>query len=135
MSSTETRPRTPAELRKFGFTMAGAFAVLAGIAWWRHAGTLPWFAGIALAFFVLGGIAPRALRPVEYGWMRMAAVLGTIMTHLLLTLMFYVVITPIGLLKRLFSGDSLGRQPDPRQETYWVPVRADGSANRPDKPF
>lgn len=136
MSWTEGgAPKSRAELRRFGYVMAGGFAFFAAIAWWRESGLLPYLIGIATAFALLALVAPALLRRVEIVWMRFALVLGTIMTHVLLTVVFYLVITPIGLVKRLVSGDSLGKKPDPSLQTYWVTIAPDGPASRPDKPF
>jgi len=67
--------------------------------------------------------------------MAIARVLQTVMTALILTLTFFLVMTPIGLLVRLTGKDLLGLKGDPEIESYWVPVEHDGPASRPDKPY
>lgn len=121
-------------LRKFGFVMAGALGVLGGIAAWRGR-TIAWALLVAAAVFLLTALArPRALRGVERVWMRFAEFLGRIMTLVLLTVTYVLVITPIGVVRRLLRKDSLGLQFDSTATTYWVPVDPEG-ANRPDKPY
>lgn len=133
MHSTERTVKSKAELRRYGLIMAGALGAFALLAWWRQHGALPWLAGASLLFATFALVAPAALRPVEAIWMRVGEVLGNAMSMVLLTLLFFLLITPIGLLVRLFSGDTLGRKPDPSLATYWIP-RGD-TVSRPDRPF
>jgi len=49
--------------------------------------------------------------------------------------MFFLVITPVGLVRRIFTRDSFGKTPRPDMTTYWVAVGPDGPADRPEKPF
>lgn len=129
------KPRTAKELRRFGVVMAVAFAVLSGIFLWHEKVWATWLFWPSGGFLVLGLVAPRALGPVEMVWMAFAEVLGRIVTTLILTITFFLVITPLGFLVRLMSRDSFGRHPDRNATTYWVPVDPDGPISRPDKPF
>ncbi len=122
-------------LRKFGFVMAVALGLFGALFVWRGK---PW--GIytlyaAGAFLTLGLVVPRILAPIEKGWMALARVLQTVMTAIILTLMFFLVMTPIGLFLRLTGKDLLGMKGDPEIDSYWVPVEPDGPASRPDKPY
>ena len=69
------------------------------------------------------------LKKLYRGWMRFAVILGTIMTRVLLTLVFVLVVTPIGLILRLVGKDPMHRKPDPSKETYWI--RREAEANDP----
>lgn len=123
-------------LRSFGLVMAVALGIFGSLAvFWRgHAwGEYLWYAGGA--FLLLGLLAPRLLAPIERVWMAFAVVLGTVMTTIILTLTFFVVMTPMGLLLRLTGKDLLGLEGDPEIDSYWVPVDADGPASRPDQPY
>jgi len=123
------------ELRKFGLVMAVAFGIFGALFVWREK---PWgiyTLYVAAAFLVLGLVAPKLLGPIEKAWMALARVLQTVMTAIILTLMFFLVMTPIGLFIRLTGKDLLGMKGDPEIESYWVPVEHDGPATRPDKPY
>ena len=96
-----THPKSPQELRKFGLVMMGAFGLLGALAWWKDGWTAPYLLGLAAFFGVMGLIAPRALRPIEKAWMKLALVLSAVMTRVILTLAFVLVITPFGLVLRL----------------------------------
>lgn len=123
------------ELRKFGFVMAVAFGIFGALFVWRDKPWGMYTLYVAGAFLALALIAPRALGPIEKGWMALARVLQTVMTAVILTLTFFLVMTPMGLLLRLAGKDLLGMKGDPSIETYWEPVDPDGPASRPDKPY
>jgi hypothetical protein len=67
--------------------------------------------------------------------MKIARALGVVMTTIILTLTFFLVMTPMGLLLRLMGKDLLGMRGDPAIASYWTPVEEDGPCSRPDKPY
>ncbi|TMB98395.1 MAG: hypothetical protein E6J42_06180 [Chloroflexi bacterium] len=123
------------ELRRFGLTTAAALLILGLFLVWRRrgVGVILMVTAVVLALVAVG--APSNLGRVERIWMKMTDVLSTVATTIVLTLTFFVVITPVGLLVRLFSGNGMGLKIDRRRATYWEQVDADGPATRPDKPF
>jgi len=127
--------QTKRELRKFGLTMACAFAVFGGLFLWRAKPVWPYLFGVAAFFLIFGLLIPKALAPVEWAWMKMAHLLGQVMTRVILSLAFYLAVTPLGLIMKLFGKDMLHRQFDKSASTYWVPVDPDGPTSRPDKPY
>ena len=99
------------DLRRFGLLLAAVGAMVAGVAWYRHA--LPaafWAIGIAGCSLALALVWPPALRPLHAGWMLVARALGFVNSHLLLALVFYLVFTPVGLAMRLLGRDPLERR-------------------------
>ena len=122
-------------LRKFGLVMAAALAVVGGVLAWRGRAAAPYVWGVSVLFLALGLLRPVWLGIIEPAWMKLAEVMGAVMSRVILTLAFILVITPLGILRRLFHGDWLGLQLDPKAETYWVPVERDGPTSRPDKPY
>lgn len=108
------------ELRKFGLTVGTAFVVLGTISWWRGHALPPrvmWT--VAAALIATGVVAPVALGPVQRAWMGFATVLGHVNTRVILTVVFYVVITPVGLLLRLFR-DPLDRSLHDGRGSNWT---------------
>ncbi len=75
---------------------------------------------------VFGVVWPRALKWVYIAWMSAAFVLGFVMAHVILTLLFFLVITPTGLVARLTGKDFLSLKLDRAAKSYWLP--------RPQKP-
>lgn len=111
----------PAELRKFGLSVGGVFAVLGLFFWWRHKGFYPYFAWPGGVLLVVGVILPRALKWIYVAWMSVAFGLGFIMAHVILTFFFYLVMTPIGLVARLTGKDFLSLKLDQTARSYWLP--------------
>ena len=122
-------------LRSFGLVMAVALSAFGGFFLWRGREWGLYVIAVGAVFLVAGLLLPRALRPIERVWMGLAMVMGAIMTRVILTLTFFVVMTPMGLLVRLLGKDLLAMKADPSAETYWAPVEPDGPCSRPDKPY
>jgi hypothetical protein len=97
------------------------FLLLAAVSWWRGHVTPPLvLGGVGAALVLPALLVPRVLGPVEHAWMAMAAVLGAVNTRILLTLVYVVVVTPIGWIRRL-GGDPLERGLGSDAPTHWVP--------------
>ncbi|HJO05460.1 MAG TPA: SxtJ family membrane protein [Acidobacteriota bacterium] len=129
------RQTDASQLRKFGIVMAVAFASVGSLLLWRERPAGPYLLYVGAAFLVTGLVVPRVLAPIERLWMALARVLQVVMTTLILTLTFFVVMTPMGFLLRLSGKDLLDKRRDPDAESYWVPVDPDGPVARPDKPY
>ena len=67
--------------------------------------------------------------------MKFAEIMGAIMTRVILTITFFLIVTPIGFIMRLAGKDSLGLRKNADASTFWIPVEPDGPGTRPDKPF
>lgn len=124
------------ELRDFGLITGALLAFLFGL-------LLPWFKGYRFPFWpwifcaALCGPAllhPRALKYPYAAWKRFGSALGWINSRVILTAIFLLVIVPIGLLLRLFTGDPMERKFDPDVPSYRVPSRRP-SANSMERPF
>lgn len=109
------------DLRKFGLVVGGVFAALGLLFLLRHKAAGPYLLLPGGLLMLVGLILPRALRPVYLGWMSVAFVLGFVMAHVILTLFFFFVITPIGLLARLAGKDFLSLKLDRAAQSYWIP--------------
>ena len=106
--------------RNFGLVVGGVFAALGG--WWLYRGKFPSLAPYVLglgALLVLFGLAyPRALVIPNRLWMGLAAAMSFVMTRVILAIIFFLMVVPIGLLRKLMGGDPLGRRAAPT-ESYW----------------
>jgi hypothetical protein len=112
--------RSLRELRRFGLTVGGAFLVLALISAWRGHWLPPRVLGTAGALLVVGGVAaPRLLAPVERGWMRFAEGLGRVNTRIILALLYWLVITPVGIVRRWLA-DPLDRRMRDGRPSVWI---------------
>lgn len=103
---------TPREGRKFAFTLAIAFGLLATLIWWRGGHLAVIILGAIASAFALGGlVVPGRLGPVHRAWMGFAHAISKVTTPIFMGLVYFVVITPAGLLRRLFAGSPISRQP------------------------
>lgn len=108
--------------RSFGLVFAAVFTIIGGAKAW--AGDPPvwigaWFAGAA-AFLLVALIVPRILHPLNILWFRFGTLLHRVVSPAIMGLMFYVAITPVGLLMRVFGKRPLNLAFDPQAETYWI---------------
>lgn len=107
------------EQRNFGLLMAAAISLIGVFRWW-HRGVLPiGFFIVAAVFAFLGIVFPRALKPVLVVWLGFAERLNQLVTYVLLTLVFFVLIVPTRLVFGVLGHDPLKRHWDPDASTYW----------------
>lgn len=108
------------EIRKFGLIALIFFGCLCmlGIIYKKPAPAYL-FGGLALLGFGFT-VIPAQLKPVYAAWLKVAYVIGKIITILMLTLAYYTVLTPSALLKRIFGGIPLSTKQDKNIKSYWV---------------
>jgi hypothetical protein len=108
--------------REFGLVVGGVFVLLGG--WWFYRGKFVSATQVVLPLgallVILGLVWARALVLPSRAWMLLAEALSFITTRIILALVFFLVVTPIGFVKRLSGWDPLGRR-GPRSESYWKP--------------
>jgi hypothetical protein len=121
-------------LRQFGWIALVGFGILAAFAWHEIlifsmglgsaregvAGTL---GGLGVLAALLGLVYPKANRPLYVGLSLVAFPIGFVLSYVILGTLFYLVITPIGLVMKLLGRDPMGREFDPSRESYWVDAR------------
>lgn len=115
---------TDKELRQFGLLVGGVFAVI-GL-WpvvFRGESPRLWAMVLGGLLMVLGGTVPQSLKQVHRGWMKVGHVLGAINTKIILGIVYYGLITPMGLAMRFMGKDPMHRVLDKKVITYRV-VRA-----------
>jgi saxitoxin biosynthesis operon SxtJ-like protein len=108
------------ELRKFGWLVGGVFTALASLMWLRHKAYFPYFLVPGVMLIAFGFLRPKALKYVYVAWMSVAIVIGFVVSNVILTLFFFLVITPIGLITRLLGKDFLALKIDREAPTYWM---------------
>jgi hypothetical protein len=108
-------------LRSFGLLVGGIFALIAvWPALFHGAATRNW-AGAAAAILILPALVyPRSLYWIHKGWMAAGHVMGWINTRIILGVVFFVIVTPIGYARRLMGKDPMGRSLRPDANSYRV---------------
>lgn len=122
-------------MRHFGYSMTVGFSVIGGLLALKHITIGPYLLALAAGFLIVALLAPSALRPIEWAWMKVANVLGFIMTRIILTLVYIFLVTPIKFLMLAVGKKTLDLRFDPSVETYWKRANSGGTADRPSKPF
>ena len=117
------RDPSPRELRQFALLwLPGVCLTLA--AWAAARSQLSWAAALAVGATIslmLGFWQPRWLRPIYVAWMGIAFPFGWLLAHLLLAAIYFLLITPIGLILRIARRDPLAREFDREAQSYWTP--------------
>jgi hypothetical protein len=116
-----------AERRRFGFGAGAGFATLGLLLAWRSAG-LTTGAGVAgtvgLALLAAALLCPAALLWPYRIWMGIVTPIAFVLQRLLLSVFFYFVLTPVGLVMRFCGRDPLKQGFDPAAPSYWEPSRS-----------
>ena len=121
MKENDKNIKAKNQLRKFGITVGVVFGLLGALLCWRGKGYYYYFLILCGAFVIPGVIVPMILRPVEKLWMGVAKCMGWVMTRVILSILFYLVLTPTGLIAKLFRKDFLDLKFDRDAESYWIP--------------
>lgn len=109
---------TAGQGRRFGLTVGGAFLLFAAVAAWRgHPTTAAVLAAPGGTLVLAGLLLPTRLGPVERAWMKLAHVISRITTPIVMGVMYLVVLTPVGLLRRLLGGNPMAHAAD--NASYW----------------
>jgi hypothetical protein len=94
--------------RRFGLTVGGAFLAIAALTWWRGYSSAPVVFGALGATLGLAGLViPSHLGPVERIWMAIAHAISRVTTPIVMGVMYLLVLTPAGALRRGFAGNPL----------------------------
>jgi hypothetical protein len=114
--------RMPSE-RSFGLVMAAFFVVVALFPLLHGSGhDLHWWAfGVAAAFAAAGFFWTSALRPLNWLWLRLGRFLHSVISPIVIGLVFFAVVWPIGLILRALGRDHLRLRRNPSSPSYWVP--------------
>ena len=108
--------------REFGLIVGGVFVLLS--VWWLHRGKLSNASHLTLPLgsllILLGLLWPRVLVWPNRGWMLLAEGLSFVTTRIILGIVFFLIVTPIGVIKRLSGWDPLNRRSG-RGASYWRP--------------
>jgi hypothetical protein len=114
--------------------LSGLFGLLASlvVAWLDHP-VAGWVVRtVALVTLAIGGFAtPPGRAAVDRAIAGLGTVAGVVVAHLVLTPFFYLVITPVGLARRLLGTDALRRRREPSRPSYWEPRTRPSSPHRP----
>ena len=110
-----------ADLKKFGLFMGTVLFLGSLYLLWKQQQTYA-VGGFILAgvFAVLAFVGPVVLKPLQRAWMAMAVVMGFVMSRIIVAVIFYGMVTPIGLAGRLAGKKFLDLKMDKAAASYWI---------------
>lgn len=109
---------TPKQLREFGIVMAIFFGVISFLLH-RKGGHFETPAIVASAFLFFGLVLPKLLLPLQKVWMTIAVVIGFFMSHLILGVLYFLLITPMAVIARA-TGKKFLSDHTTADSTYWI---------------
>ena len=106
--------------RTFGFTIAVAVLILGALPLLSQRQPIWWLWGVAVVFALAAWLRPASLSTLNRWWMTLGLLLGRIVGPIAMGIMFYLVITPIGLIMRLTGKATMRARFDRNATTYWL---------------
>jgi hypothetical protein len=119
---------TRGEGRRFALTVGGAFLALAAILAWRdHRPIATVFVSMAGLLIAAGVVIPDRLGPIQSGWMMFAHAISRVTNPIVMGVVYFLILTPVGLIRRIVSGPRLSRARG--QESCWAQVDGNRSGD------
>jgi hypothetical protein len=106
--------------RAFGFLFAAVFLLLAALKFWQGSPFGYVWLALSATFAAAAAVRPGVLAPLNRLWLKLGLLLHRVVTPVIMGLLFYLVITPMGLIMRLRGTDFLRLRRDPRARSYWI---------------
>ena len=107
------------DLRSFGITFGIISLIIAGFLLYIENQSFQLLIVISSIFIIFGFLIPIILKPIYIAWMSFAIILGWFMTRFILSLLFYLIVTPIGLITRVLGKDFLELKKEASNGSYW----------------
>ncbi|RMH35932.1 MAG: hypothetical protein D6690_07580 [Nitrospirae bacterium] len=111
-------------LRQFGLMLGGVLALVFGVLlpWSWGLENIPnfWWIGAGLLVVAWALVAADSMRGLYRGWMHVAMWIGDVVNMMILSIVYFLVVTPMGIIMRALGKDPMHREPDPGAKTYRV---------------
>lgn len=106
--------------RGFGLVFCVVFLIITGFVYYKSGTINYWLLSVAIAFGLIALTVPKVLKPLNFVWFKFGMLLGHIIAPLVMMIIFFLVVTPIGLLMRVFGKDSLRLKRTLVNNSYWI---------------
>ncbi len=107
------------KLREFGLLIGAVLIIIALFLFYSERASFIYFGAAGGLLILAGLLSPKVLLPFQKTWMILSVILGYFSTRLILGILFYIVITPMGIAAKLFGKDFLERKLDKKSKSYW----------------
>ena len=108
------------EYRKFGITMSIIFGLISAFLFWKTKVSASYILVVCIGFVLFGLFVPKALKFIYLVWMGFAVVMGFVMSRVILSLLFFILFTPVGIVTRLLRKDLLKENWETNARSYWI---------------
>ena len=118
-----TMKQTESDLRKFGFMVGGVIVVIAGIAYWKSWWILDAVLiveAIGLLLIAMAALSPLRLKIPHKYWMAFAVILGSIVSRIILFILFFLIVTPLSILAKVFGKKFFISYKESARASYWI---------------
>lgn len=107
------------DLRKFGITVGIVFILISITLYFLSKGSYTYFGIVGILLLLFGLFLPYTLKPLNKVWMTIALILGWFMSRVILIILYYVIITPLGIFLKLIGKDFLKMKINLNSSSYW----------------
>jgi hypothetical protein len=107
------------DLRKFGLTVGGVLLLITAFLFYFEKTSAVYFLTIGALLVLTGVIYSTILKPINKLWMGLAIVLGFFMSRIILTILFYIALTPVSIIAKLVGKKFITLKYDKSAKTYW----------------
>lgn len=111
---------TNKDLRKFGFTVGTVLVLTGGVLLYYDRESFYYFWLAALFLLIPAAVSPAILRPLNKIWMTLAIILGWFMTRVILSILYYLILSPIGLIAKIIGKEFLDIKWKRKSDSYWT---------------
>lgn len=108
------------ECRKFGISVGTVVLLLGFLLMYNGKNSSVYFILAGGCLIILGMALPVVLKPLQKVWMSFAVVMGFVMTRVILSILFYIIVTPVGIIARISGKDFLDLRIEKEKKSYWI---------------
>jgi Na+/glutamate symporter len=115
--------QTESDLRKFGVMVGGIIVLLSASAYWQSWWRVDVVLIIGAAGWLLvsaGALVPLRLKGVHKYWMAFAVLLGSIVSRIILFILFFLIVTPLSILAKVFGKKFFVSHKETARTSYWI---------------
>jgi hypothetical protein len=106
-------------VKKTGLTVGGVLIIISLLLWWAGKSSFVYFSSIGGLFILFAFIAIPILRPFHKLWMMLALAMGFVMSRVILILLFYLILTPVAFIAKVFGKKFIPLGFDKNAGSYW----------------
>lgn len=126
---TQQDSTRPGSERSFAVVIATALGLLGAMNWWHQGHVWPWLGGTAAVFLIAGYFFPATLKPLNLIWFKFGLLLHSIVSPIVMGIVFYGAVVPTGLVARARGMDPLRLKIERDRDSYWIKRQPPGPAS------